>query len=101
MNNNVKVLFDNLNEYWGKPDKQLALSCGDIQQKILGEIRVMCSDDVVKLINELTDAQINQIIAILEEIIILHPQTIPSLRCINRERKIYLLNDELRFLKLI
>ena len=105
MNTRLRMLFNQLNEYWGKADKQELQGehpgCSVIQQEILEEIRMMSSVDTVKLINELTDSQINQIIAILEEIIILHPQVVHSLRSINRERKIYWLNDELKLLGLI
>jgi len=105
MNCRLKALFNDLNEYWGKADKQELQGehpgCSVIQQEILEEIRLLSSIDAVKLINELTDSQINQIIAILEEIIILHPQVVHSLRSINRERKIYWLNDELKLLGLI
>ena len=105
MNTRLKQLFNELNEYWGKADKQELQGehpgCSIIQEKILKEIQLMSSVDAVKLINELTDSQINQIIAILEEIIILHPQVVHSLRSINRERKIYWLNDELKLLGLI
>ena len=105
MNCRLKALFNDLNEYWGKADKQELQGehpgCSSIQQEILEEICLMSSVDAVKLVNELTDSQINQIIAILEEIIILHPQVVHSLRSINRERKIYWLNDELKLLELI
>lgn len=105
MNTRLRILFNQLNEYWGKSDKQELQGehpgCSVIQQEILEEIRLMSSVDAVKLINELTDSQINQIIAILEEIIILHPQVVHSLKSINRERKIYWLNDELKLLGLI
>lgn len=105
MNSNLKTLFEQLNAYWGKVDGQVLegehIGCGIIQQKILNEIYQMSSVDVVKLMNELTDIQINQIIAILEEIISFHPQVIHSLRIINRDRNIYWLNDELRLLGLI
>ena len=104
MNTRLRVFFNQLNEYWGKAEKQELQGehpgCNVIQQEILKEIRHMSSIDAVKLINELTDNQINQIIAILEEIIILHPQVVQSLRSINRERKIYWLNDELMIRKL-
>jgi len=105
MNTKLQSLFEQLNEYWGKADRQELQGehpgCSTIQQEILEEIRLMSSVDTVKLINELTDGQINQIIAILEEIIVLHPQVVHSLRSINRERKIYWLNDELKLLGLI
>ena len=105
MNVKIKSLFNQLNECWGKADKQELQGehpgCNVVQQEILEEIRLMSSVDAVKLINELTDSQINQIIAILEEIIILHPQVVHSLRSINRERKIYWINDELKLLGLI
>ncbi len=105
MNLNLELLFEQLNEYWGKADRSDHQGehpgCNLTQQRILDEIRVMSSVDAVKLINELTDSQINQIIAILEEIINIHPQTVHSLRSINRERKIYWLNDELKLLGLI
>ena len=105
MNIKIKSLFNQLNEYWGKSDKQELQGehpgCSVVQQEILEEIRLLSSVDAVKLINELTDSQINQIIAIIEEIIILHPQVVHSLRSINRERKIYWLNDELKLLGLI
>lgn len=105
MNANLKLLFEQLNEYWGKADRQDLQGeyhgCSIIQQKILEEFRLMSSVDATKLINELTDTQINQIIAVLEEIIILHPQVVHSLRNINRERNIYWLNDELKLLGLI
>ena len=105
MNTKLQSLFEQLNEYWCKADRQELQGehprCSTIQQEILEEIRLMSSVDTVKLINELTDGQINQIIAILEEIIVLHPQVIHSLRSINRERKIYWLNDELKLLGLI
>lgn len=105
MNTKLQSLFEQLNEYWGKVDRQELQGehpgCSTIQQEILEEIRLMSSVDTVKLINELTDGQINQIIAILEEIIVLHPQVVHSLRSINRERKIYWLNDELKLLGLI
>lgn len=105
MNATLKLLFDQLSEYWGKADRREHQGehpgCGIMQQKILDEIRVMSPVDAVKLINELTDSQINQMIAILEEIISIHPQTVHSLRSINRERKIYWLNDELKLLGLI
>lgn len=105
MNVKIKSLFNQLNEYWGKSDKQEHQGehpgCSVVQQEILEEIRLLSSVDAVKLINELTDSQINQIIAIIEEIIILHPQVVHSLRSINRERKIYWLNDELKLLGLI
>ena len=61
----------------------------------------MSEVDAVKLINELTDSQINQIITIVEYIIKIHPQTVHSFKSINRERNIYCLNDELKLLKLI
>lgn len=105
MNAKIESLFNRLNEYWGKADKQELQGehpgCSIIHQEILNKIRLMSSVDAVKLINELTDSQINQIIAILEEIIVLHPQVVHSLRSINRERKIYWLNDELKLLGLI
>lgn len=105
MNTRLKQLFDELNEYWGKADKQEFQGehpgCSIIQKEILEEIQLMSAVDAVKLVNELTDSQINQIIAILEEIIILQPQVVHSLRSINRERKIYWLNDELKLLGLI
>lgn len=105
MNAKIKSLFEQLNEYWGKADKQEHQGehpgCDITQHQILEEFRLMSSVDVVKLINELTDCQINQIIAILEEIIVLHPQVVHSLRSINRERNIYWLNDELKLLGLI
>ena len=105
MNTRLRILFNQLNEYWGKADKQELHGehpgCSVLQQEILEEIRLLSSVDAVKLINELTDSQINQIIAVLEEIIILHPQVVHSLRSINRERKIYWLNDELKLLGLI
>lgn len=105
MNIKLQSLFEQLNEYWGKADRQELQGehpgCSTIQQELLEEIRLMSSVDTVKLINELTDGQINQIIAILEEIIVLHPQVVHSLRSINRERKIYWLNDELKLLGLI
>ena len=105
MNVKIKSLFNQLNEYWGKADKQEFQGehpgCSVIQQEILEEIRLMSSVDAVKLINELTDTQINQIVAVLEEIISIHPQVVHSLRSINRERKIYWLNDELKLLGLI
>lgn len=105
MNKRLKILFDKLNEYWGKADR-LELQgehpgCSVIQQEILGEFRILSPVDAVKLINELTDTQINQIVAVLEEIISIHPQVVHSLRSINRERKIYWLNDELKLLGLI
>ena len=105
MNRRLNFLFETLNEYWGKEDK-IELQgehpgCAVVQQEILNEIRLMSSVDVVKIINELTDSQINQIIAILEEIVELHPQVVHSLRSINRERKIYWLNDELKILGLL
>lgn len=105
MNKRLKVLFDRLNEYWGKADRQELQGehpgCSAIQNEILGEFRLMSPTDAVKLINELTDTQINQIVAVLEEIISIHPQVVHSLRSINRERKIYWLNDELKLLGLI
>ena len=61
----------------------------------------MTAVDAVKLINELSDSQIIQIVAIIEEIINAHPQTVHSFRSINKERNIYWLNDELKLLKLI
>lgn len=105
MNANLKLLFEQLNEYWGKADRQELQGehhgCSIIQQKILEEFRLMSSVDATKLINELTDTQINQIIAVLEEIIAYHPEVVHSLRSINNERKIYWLNDELKLLGLI
>lgn len=105
MNSKMKLLFENLNEYWGKSDRVELQGehpgCGIIQQEILEEIRIMSEVDAVKLINELTDSQINQVITIVEDIIRIHPQTIHSFRSINRERNIYWLNDELKLLKLI
>lgn len=105
MDNNIKLLFIKLNNFWGKADRVEHQGensgCGIIQQQILAQIRNMTAVDVVKLINELSDIQINQIIAILEEIISFHPQVIHSLRIINRDRNIYWLNDELRLLGLI
>lgn len=105
MNKKLENLFEKLNIYWGKVDRAELegehISCGILQQEILNEIYRMDSVDVVKLINELTDNQINQIIAIIEEIISYHPQVIHSLRIINRERNIYWLNDELKLLGLL
>ena len=105
MDAKIKSLFNRLNECWGKADKQELQGehpgCSVLQQEILGEFRLLSPVDAVKLINELTDTQINQIIAVLEEIINLHPQVVHSLRSINRERKIYWLNDELKLLGLI
>ena len=105
MNTRLKYLFDKLNEYWGKADKQELQGenpgCSVIQQEVLEEFRLLSPVDAVKLINELTDTQINQIVAVLEEIISIHPQVVHSLRNINRERKIYWLNDELKLLGLI
>lgn len=105
MNKQLQGLFETLNEYWGKADRVKHQGehpgCGFVQQKILEEICMMSEVDAIKLINELTDSQINQIIAILEEIIRYHPQTVHSFRSINRERNIYWLNDELRLLGLI
>ena len=105
MNKELKNLFEKLNIYWGKADRAGLegehIGCDILQQEILSEIYRMDSATVVKLINELTDNQINQIIAIIEEIILYHPQVIHSLRNINRERNIYWLNDELKLLGLI
>ena len=105
MNTRLKYLFDKLNEYWGKADKQEFQGehpgGSVIQQEVLEELRLLSPVDAVKLINELTDTQINQIVAVLEEIISIHPQVVHSLRNINRERKIYWLNDELKLLGLI
>ena len=105
MNTRLKYLFDKLNEYWGKADKQELQGehpgCSVIQKEILEEFRILSPVDAVELINELTDTQINQIVAVLEEIISIHPQVVHSLRSINRERKIYWLNDELKLLGLI
>lgn len=102
MNSKMRLLFENLNEYWGKADRvELQgehTGCGIIQQGILEEISMMSEVDAVKLINELSDSQINQIIVIVEEIIDAHPQTVHSFRMINNERNIYWLNDELRLL---
>ena len=105
MNTKLETLFGNLNEYWGKADRIEHQGehpgCSIVQQEILDEIRMMSEVDAVKLINELTDTQINQIITIVEDIIRFHPQSVHSFRSINRERNIYWLNDELKLLKLI
>ena len=105
MDNNIKLLFDKLNDFWGKADRVEHQGehpgCGIIQQQILDGIRNMTAVDVVKLINELSDSQIIQIVAIIEEIINAHPQTVHSFRSINKDRNIYWLNDELKLLKLI
>lgn len=105
MDNNIKLLFDKLNIFWGKADRVEHQGehpgCGIIQQQILDKIRNMTAVDAVKLINELSDSQIIQIVAIIEEIINAHPQTVHSFRSINKERNIYWLNDELKLLKLI
>lgn len=105
MNKRLQSLFETLDKYWGKADRiehhGEHPGCRIVQQEILDEIRMMSEIDAVKLINELTDSQINQIVTIVEEIIRLHPQTIHSFRSINRERNIYWLNDELKLLELI
>lgn len=105
MDNNIKLLFDKLNNFWGKADRVEHQGehpgFGIIQQQILDKIRNMTAVDAVKLINELSDSQIIQIVAIIEEIINAHPQTVHSFRSINKERNIYWLNDELKLLKLI
>ena len=105
MDNNIKLLFDKLNNFWGKADRVEHQGehpgCGIIQQQILDKIRNMTAVDAVKLINELSDSQIIQIVAIIEEIITAHPQTVHSFRSINKERNIYWLNDELKLLELI
>jgi len=105
MNKRLQSLFETLDKYWGKADRIEHQGehpgCGIIQQQILGEIRNMTAVDAVKLINELSDSQIIQIVAIIEEIINAHPQTVHSFRSINKERNIYWLNDELKLLKLI
>lgn len=104
MNIKTKNLFEQLNTYWfmsGTGYEGENPGCYDIQLQILNEIKQMEVVDVVKLINELTDNQINQIIAIVEEIIEAHPQTVHSFRMINNERNIYWLNDELKLLGLI
>ena len=105
MDNNIKLFFDKLNTFWVKADRVEHQGehpgCGIIQQQILDEIRNMTAIDAVKLINELSDSQIIQIVAIIEEIINAHPQTVHSFRSINKERNIYWLNDELKLLKLI
>lgn len=105
MNKRLQSLFETLDKYWGNADRiehhGEHPGCGIVQQEILDEIRMMSEVDAVKLINELTDTQINQIITIVEEIIRFHPQSVHSFRSINRERNIYWLNDELKLLKII
>lgn len=104
MNINLKLLFEQLNTYWfmsGTGYEGENPGCYDLQLEILDKIKQMEVVDVVKLINELSDSQINQIISIVEEIIEAHPQTVHSFRMINKERNIYWLNDELKLLGLI
>jgi hypothetical protein len=97
----IKKLFEQLNAYWfmsGTGYEGENPGCYELQLQILNEIKQMEVVDAVKLINELSDSQINQIIVIVEEIIDAHPQTVHSFRMINNERNIYWLNDELRLL---
>jgi len=104
MNAKIKDLFEQLNTYWfmsGVGYEGENPGCYDVQLEILNQIKQMNDVDVVKLINQLSDSQINQIIAIVEEIIEAHPQTVHSFRMINNERNIFWLNDELKLLGLI
>ena len=105
MNNKLKLLFSELNKYWcSTPSSSINANNSDyasIQQKILAELKGMTSQMAIGVIDELSDAQINQIITIVEDIIKVHPQTKYVFKNINEERNIYCLNNELKSLGLI
>ena len=54
-----------------------------------------------KILKELTDEQIEQIISVVEEIIDEMPETADTFKQINEERNIHWLNDELKLLGII
>ena len=60
----IKKLFEQLNAYWfmsGTGYEGENPGCYELQLQILNEIKQMEVVDAVKLINELSDSQINQI----------------------------------------
>ena len=97
MENTLKILFGELNWYWCNtkvPEKNFENSeYINIQKQILEEIAKMDVNETIKLIDELSDAQINQIVSVIEYIIMIHPETKHIFKRINEERNIYSLNN--------
>jgi len=105
MNSTLKLLFGELNKYWCNSNS-LERTMGNpvysnVQKKILNEIAAMSTQTVIGFIDELSDAHINQIVPIVEDIIKLHPQTKHIFKSINEERNIYCLDNELKTLGII
>ena len=105
MNKRLKQLFSDLDRFWNMTTAPNLHGehpgCQINQTEILEEIKQLDIEDVKKLLNELTDEQLDQIISIVEEIIEHFPDAAETFIEINNTRNIGWLDDELKLLELI
>lgn len=104
MNERLVQLFKKLAVSWnisGPEFKGEDPSCYELQNNILEELKQLDEEDVISILEGLTDEQLEQITSIIEEIIAEFPTTEKTLIEINSERTVEWLNSELKFLGII
>ena len=105
MDEKLKQLFSDLDRFWNMATAPNLRGehpgCQIKQTEILEEIKKMSIDNVKTTLYGLTDAQLEQIVSIVEEIINFFPETAETFIEINSKRDVFWLNDELKLLNLV